>query len=747
MTPDDEAPAKQTNISTGGGDYAEGDIDKRRGEVFVGGDVHGTVIGHQTNKYYPPLVTPLDRQQQRNRRAMLQKVKAIWIDGLLEQSLAKELRIALDLTTQPDAVNLPLNALVQELNQPARTLLTGTPIIDVFDQMGGALLILGAPGAGKTTLLLELCRGLIGRAEQDEGHPIPVVFNLSSWATKRRPLKEWLVEELNTKYDVPRKMAQAWVNTDAVLPLLDGLDEVAAEHRAACVQAINTYRQDHGLVPLAVCSRVVDYEALAANKLRLQGAIVVQQLTTQQVAAYLERAGEKVAGIRAALHEDAELHEMLDTPLMLSIVALAYAGKPAAEVQAAGTPEERRRHLFDAYIEAMFKRRSQETRYPQQRTLHWLCWLAHQMTWQNQTEFFVERLQPDWLPTRAMQFQYVVLDRLVGGLLVGQVYGLGVGLVSGLLGGVVFGLVFGLVILFFGGETSIDVLQQHPLGRTIWDGLAGGLVFGLVGGLVGGAVFGLADGLVDGAMFGVLGVLIGVLTGKPGVSLRQVIVVERLRWVWGKASRSAVSGIVVGLAFGLIFGLTYSLVVGLIVALGGGLLGLLGGPLVELIIRLMNGPGGRSVFVLLSVLYCAVGAGMFGGLLGGLSAGQLTATIRVNQGIRRSARSALVVGLLGALLGVLLSGLLLGPLLGVVGAVGIGVISALSFGGYACLSHLALRLVLYFNNFLPLRLTPFFDYCVDRIFLRRVGGGYIFVHRLLMEHFASLYDETDKAKQ
>jgi hypothetical protein len=27
---------------------------------------------------------------------------------------------------------------------------------------------------------------------------------------------------------------------------------------------------------------------------------------------------------------------------------------------------------------------------------------------------------------------------------------------------------------------------------------------------------------------------------------------------------------------------------------------------------------------------------------------------------------------------------------------------------------------------------------VERIFLRKVGGGYIFVHRLLMEHFASL---------
>ena len=35
-------------------------------------------------------------------------------------------------------------------------------------------------------------------------------------------------------------------------------------------------------------------------------------------------------------------------------------------------------------------------------------------------------------------------------------------------------------------------------------------------------------------------------------------------------------------------------------------------------------------------------------------------------------------------------------------------------------------------------------HCVDLIFLRRVGGGYIFIHRLLMEHFAEMYVETTK---
>src|SRR5215831_17692787 len=90
----------------------------------------------------------------------------------------------------------------------------GTRISQVYDAAEGELLILGAPGSGKTTLLLELARDLLSRAEQDEHHPLPVVFNLSSWATKHLPLTEWLVEELNRIYQVPRKLGQAWMDAD-----------------------------------------------------------------------------------------------------------------------------------------------------------------------------------------------------------------------------------------------------------------------------------------------------------------------------------------------------------------------------------------------------------------------------------------------------------------------------------------------------------------------------------------------------
>jgi hypothetical protein len=62
----------------------------------------------------------------------------------------------------------------------------------------------------------------------------------------------------------------------------------------------------------------------------------------------------------------------------------------------------------------------------------------------------------------------------------------------------------------------------------------------------------------------------------------------------------------------------------------------------------------------------------------------------------------------------------------------------LRYGGRAWLHHFALRLVLWYNNFAPLRYIRFLDYATARIFLHKVGGGYIFIHRYLLEYFASL---------
>jgi hypothetical protein len=44
----------------------------------------------------------------------------------------------------------------------------------------------------------------------------------------------------------------------------------------------------------------------------------------------------------------------------------------------------------------------------------------------------------------------------------------------------------------------------------------------------------------------------------------------------------------------------------------------------------------------------------------------------------------------------------------------------------------------YFCTNVPWNYIRFLDYAAERVFLRKVGGGYIFTHRLLMEYFATL---------
>ncbi len=102
----------------------------------------------------------------------------------------------------------------------------------------------------------------------------------------------------------------------------------------------------------------------------------------------------------------------------------------------------------------------------------------------------------------------------------------------------------------------------------------------------------------------------------------------------------------------------------------------------------------------------------------------------------------MIIGLIvGSVYG-LITGLFFGLKVGISVGLVVGLIGGFIYGGVAIIQHYVLRIILARNNLFPWRLVPFLDHCVDLIFLRRAGGGYIFVHRLLMEHFAEMYVET-----
>jgi DNA polymerase III delta prime subunit len=506
---------------------------------------------------------PISQNEYRQRQTLLNKVKQFWLEGFLKPSLYGNSAINLDWKTNPDALLRPFEGM-EEIPVDLDESFEGLQPTKILNQteLGKTLLILGEPGSGKTITLLQLAKKLVNQTEQDLTLPIPVVFNLSSWGQKQQPIEKWLIEELKDKYQVPKTWSEPWLKQEQLILLLDGLDEVQAKKRNACVKALNQFIATHNLTEMVVCSRVKDYEALT-ERLQLSSAICIKPLSQQQVYSFLTKAGDSLAGLKTLLQRDRELEQFTQTPLILNIMSLAYQGWSAEKLlQQFRTSEERYRHLFDSYIERMLRRKvigqleqnPNSTQYPQEKVLHWLSCLAQRLSQASQTVFLIEQIQPTWLPKDSQRAIYSVGVSLTVGLTaavfhvgpLSSVFEGGKGLVEGLMGGVIAGLFYGLL----GGLISRWLSGSVARLAT---GLTLGLLFGLVFWLVLGPKFGLTYGL----FYAICGVIIYEFLSKD------IEPVDTLEWSWQKALKNLglalifvlILSVTNGLIFGLIFGL------------------------------------------------------------------------------------------------------------------------------------------------------------------------------------------------
>jgi DNA polymerase III delta prime subunit len=335
------------------------------------------------------------------------------------------------------------------------------------------LLILGEqPGSGKTTLLLELARDLLERAKADKEDRIPVVLMLSSWSIKQLPLEQWIAEELKTEYHIPLEFGRAWAQAHRLLLLLDGLDEVAPNALPACIEALNTYARQ-AQKAMVVCCRTGEYlDKGQPARLCLHTAVSVQPLSFQQVEKYLFELGKDVSGLKNALEQEQgeTLRTLATTPLFLKILILTYHGKSAEELLPlieVASAEDQQHVLFHAYVERVLRKEGPRLHATAQQTKHWLGWLASQMTKHQPSEFYLEQLQPGWLPTRQRAF-YRLSVGLIGWLIGGLIFGLSVGLQDGLIILMIAWMIYWLIGALFGrlsvgliGGLTAGALQPH----------------------------------------------------------------------------------------------------------------------------------------------------------------------------------------------------------------------------------------------------------------------------------------------
>jgi|SRR5208337_1996165 len=140
----------------------------------------------------------------------------------------------------------------------------------------------------------------------------------------------------------------------------------------------------------------------------------------------------------------------------------------------------------------------------------------------------------------------------------------------------------------------------------------------------------------------------------------------------------------------------------------------------------------------LAGLETGLSIGLAMGLISLLSGELIRPQAKPGQGIRRSATIALIAALTCGSLAGFFYWLVKGPGSAAFNSVLTALAVGLFGGGLFCIKHVTLRLILWCKRLAPLRYVRFLNYASDLLFLRRVGGGYIFVHRLLLEYFASL---------
>jgi hypothetical protein len=316
---------------------------------------HGTVPVAAPPATAPAKAVTPGPSDTRGLSILLRKVRQFWVDGALARSIQRSARLDLGLETVEGAVENPWGSLLETPGAGSEPVPAGRTFSEIFEEMGGSLLILGEPGSGKTVTLLEMTRDLLLRAEADPGHPVPVVFHLSTWADPGRRLADWLADELAAKYVIPKKVGQGWLSEGRLLPLLDGLDEVRAEVRAACVGAINAFIQE-SFTGAVICCRLKEYLELPV-RLALNGAVRLQPLGREQVLNFLAAAGERLAALHHLLQRDSAMLMEARSPLMLSLMVQAYQDLPvgALETESADSLAARRRQLMASYVARMFR--------------------------------------------------------------------------------------------------------------------------------------------------------------------------------------------------------------------------------------------------------------------------------------------------------------------------------------------------------------------------------------------------------
>lgn len=285
------------------------------------------------------------------------------------------------------------------------------------------LVVLGDAGAGKSVFCLLLTLGLLD--DRASAEPVPVLLSINVWDPVE-PVDVFVARRLTEDYaDVlgrygdPRAVADRLVEQRAVLPVLDGLDELPVLSRIRAVKALNDYAQADN--PLVMTCRGREYRlAVEHTETGITAADIVElepvTIAAMIVFLYDDRESSQVRWKPVFQHLQQQydqaatsgpLARALSTPLMVTLARTAYqepGTDPAELLRLTSVPAVTSR-LVDEFVGAVYTPAAvrppvRARAYRADRARRWLTCLAYLLSGKGTRDLHWWQITPALLTAR-----------------------------------------------------------------------------------------------------------------------------------------------------------------------------------------------------------------------------------------------------------------------------------------------------------------------------------------------------------